>query len=170
MKIRSASGPPSMKRLPSSKSESGAKCGALVINDPLAPPHTATGIASLVSGISGAKILAAKRHSEPAPALGQSGACGQNRCASDDNQFETEEGLQHPGRNAAARPFVPTRAGARSFAIRTNQSAVDRAGIGSRIGQVRCQLAPPAAVEWDSLRCIEAIALSVEVDRHLLGL
>ncbi|MGB6588284.1 MAG: hypothetical protein WBE93_20265, partial [Pseudolabrys sp.] len=41
-----------------------------VINDPLAPPHTATGIASLVSGISGAKILAAKRHSEPAPALG----------------------------------------------------------------------------------------------------
>lgn len=182
MKIRSASGPPSMGRLPSSKSESGAKCGALVINDPLAPPHTATGIASLVSGISGAKILAAKRHSEPAPALGQSGACGQNRCASDENQFETEEGLQHPGRNAAARPFVPTRAGAgflvqrtarktaRSFAIRTNQSAVDRAGIGSRIGQVRCQLAPPAAVEWDSLRCIEAIALSVEVDRHLLGL
>ena len=182
MKIRSASGPPSMGRLPSSKSESGAKYGAL-------GHQRSTGAATHSHrhrvprlGISGAKILAAKRHSEPAPALGQSGACGQNRCASDENQFETEEGLQHPGRNAAARPFVPTRAGAgflfqrtarktaRSFAIRTNQSAVDRAGIGSRIGQVRCQLAPPAAVEWDSLRCIEAIALSVEVDRHRLGL
>lgn len=170
MKIRIASGPPSMGRLPSSKSESGAKYGAL-------GHQRSTGAATH-----------SHRHRVPrlrdiwGPPWAQSGACGQNRCASDENQFETEEGLQHPGRNAAARPFVPTRAGAgflvqrtarktaRSFAIRTNQSAVDRAGIGSRIGQVRCQLAPPAAVEWDSLRCIEAIALSVEVYRHRLGL
>ena len=168
-----------MGRLPSSKSE----CGALGHQRSTgAATHSHRHRVPRLRDIWGPRFWPPSVTPNPPPPWAQSGACGQNRCASDENQFETEEGLQHPGRNAAARPFVPTRAGAgflvqrtarktaRSFAIRTNQSAVDRAGIGSRIGQVRCQLAPPAAVEWDSLRCIEAIALSVEVYRHRLGL
>src|SRR5262249_53713431 len=51
---------------------------ALVVNDPLAPPHATAGVFFLVPRVSGANVLR-DRQSETTAALSECRACGQNR-------------------------------------------------------------------------------------------
>src|SRR5262249_13014640 len=66
---------------------------ALVVNDPLAPPHATAGVFFLVPWVSGANVCR-DRQSEPDAALSECRACGQNRQATCDDAPEVCDHLQ----------------------------------------------------------------------------